>query len=500
MSYVYDSVVISLGGKTLTNPTKEGSLVRGWSPNMFRRIAILTDGILVEYHGKEHRVRKLPFDLQKVTEDLSKGAKYKNPLRPLFEHKALSCLEEVVVSEMLVTEKMVKTYLASLVASQRLRAVGVSPSNLKVDDLENFINESNKSNHWFDFLISENVPSIKAHLTKIDDFQNRFLLRPSYYEMDSQNGFLRRYFESIKSAVDTKVEANKGKEDSIARYKKDLELKDFWISVVTFLKNKENQSNYPEFYSKLKNNSVITPDCNVQGLRELVGSMDSSMRSVYATLGYLQHDYSKELKGGLQGYLRSPVLLAKQVKPYMAQVVRSMGDSAKLLKIPKGSDEVTSLGIVLGVLNSETVGTSDKDVKTDFQKEDSNEHLVSLIRNNLSDELMSSLFEVWEGLSSDYKDTASILLTAKGRNYPDRFSEKELVSLGLSRHAETLSVLGYCSNSGSADLSLLSELSFSDSLNSLCRTVTKSSLSELMSSSWVSLSDVEKCNYIIRRL
>ena len=56
MGYVYDSVVAVLGGKSLVNPTKEGSLVQNWSPNMFRRVAILTDGVLVEYHGFDHRV------------------------------------------------------------------------------------------------------------------------------------------------------------------------------------------------------------------------------------------------------------------------------------------------------------------------------------------------------------------------------------------------------------------------------------------------------------
>ena len=122
MGYVYDSVVAVLGGKPLVTPTKEGSLVQNWSPNMFRRVAILTDGALVEYHGFDHRIKAIPFDLVKVSEDMAQGSKYKNPLRPLFENKALSCLEEVFISEALVTDQMVRTYLSTLVATHRLRA------------------------------------------------------------------------------------------------------------------------------------------------------------------------------------------------------------------------------------------------------------------------------------------------------------------------------------------------------------------------------------------
>ena len=116
----------------------------------------------------------------------------------------------------------------------------------------------------------------------------------------------------------------------------------------------------------------------------------------------------------------------------------------------------------------------------------------------LPEELMSSLFNLWYDLQDEYKQTASLSLSPKGTGFTYRFSESKLQKLGLPRHSETLALLGYCG--GYDDLSHLNELSFSSELSSLCRQATKSSLSELMARSWESLSDVAKCEYIIRRL
>ena len=124
--------------------------------------------------------------------------------------------------------------------------------------------------------------------------------------------------------------------------------------------------------------------------------------------------------------------------------------------------------------------------------------LKEMVLGVLPEELMSGLFNLWHDLQDEYKQTASLSLSPKGTGFPYRFSESKLQKLGLPRHAETLALLGYCG--GDDDLAHLSELSFSSELSSLCRQATKSSLSELMARSWESLSDIDKCEYIIRRL
>ena len=155
MSYVYDKVVTSLGGKPLVSSTKEGITVKGWSPNMFKRVAILTDGIVVEYHGSVSRSRVIPFNIEEVSKDLAQGAKYKNPLRPLFEFKALSCLEELLVSSTLVTDKMVNNFISTISDTHRLRRVGVLPMEVKTSDISSLIEKCNVQEGGKHLLLSD---------------------------------------------------------------------------------------------------------------------------------------------------------------------------------------------------------------------------------------------------------------------------------------------------------------------------------------------------------
>ena len=202
MGYVYNSVVAVLGGKSLVNPTKEGSLVQNWSPNMFRRVAILTDGVLVEYHGFDHRVKSIPFDMVKVAEDMASGLKYKNPLRPLFEYKALSCLEEVFISEALVTDQMVKTYLSTLVATHRLRAISLVQANVNIKFLESAIAKFNSGSSALDCLIGSQISGSKVKETGISDFHKRHYLRPTLYKLDVEGGNLSKYFAKVEQIVE----------------------------------------------------------------------------------------------------------------------------------------------------------------------------------------------------------------------------------------------------------------------------------------------------------
>ena len=501
MGYIYDSVVTSLGGKPLTTPLKEGVLVRGWSPNMFKRIAILTDGIVIEYHGTTPRKRVIPFDINKVGEDLASGGKYKNPLRPLFEFKALSCLEEVIISETLVDSSKLTAYISTLKDTHRLRVVTLAPINLRCNDLSSLIEKLNQQDGVSSQLLSNYVSGSKvAYTSPTEDYYTKFYLRPSYYELDSDGGILRKYFELVKKKEEEKnLSAEKRSLISkfISNDSKDLE---FWREVYSFLKNKENNTKYKDLYAALYKSSVANESCYVEGVSEYVKSSPKSPLSpIYIALGYAKVKGVSSPKENQQGFLR-PIGEVVGSSYQLALEVVSKSDDMLLnnLKFPKDSSKLYVLKAILSVLNSTTVGTDNEEIsKNDDSSSQDTTELKNSILSALPEELMISLFDVWDMLKEEYSDTLALLLSARGTGYAHRFSEKELSDLGLGRHAETLALLGYCG--GSDDLSLLSSLSFSRSLDSVCRTMTKSSLSELLSKSWESLSDVEKCNYIIRR-
>lgn len=509
MSYVYDKVVTSLGGKPLVSSTKEGITVKGWSPNMFKRIAILTDGIVVEYHGDVSRSRVIPFNIEEVSKDLARGAKYKNPLRPLFEFKALSCLEELIVSSSLVTDKMVKNFMSTISDTHRLRRVGVVPMEVKTFDISSLIEKCNAQEGGKHLLLSDFIGGSSKVSTHNEDYYMKYFLRPTLYELDKQGGSLRRYFDSLKEEV-LSIRTERNKTSLVSSYieydKKNIR---FWDSVVTFLNKKENATKYPKLYTTLKTHSMANSGCYLEGLRDYFSSRGTSepIYKVYKILGYLDTKGTENPSSEAKGFLRKMESVANNSYSSVLEVIKK--DSNGLLgnlKLYKDSSRSYIVMSVLETLNSESTGTDNKKVKSEFRdsevEDDStkvaNEELKARIENSLPESLMVGLFDLWESLQDSYKETAGMLLTAKERDFDMRFSEKALSELALQRHAETLSLLGYCG--GSDSLEGLSTLSFTDALSSLCHMVTRGSLAELRAEPWKSLSDTDKCSYIIRRI
>lgn len=508
MSYVYDSVVASLGGKHLVSSTKEGVTVKGWSPNIFKRVAILTDGIVVEYHGKVSRYRVLPFDIARVSEDLASGGKYKNPLRPLFEYKALSCLEEVLVSSSLVTDSMVKGYISSISDSHRLRRVSVVPLEVKTSDISGLIERVNASEGGSSLLLSDYVGGSKNVTTDNADYFTKYYLRPTLYELDKKGGTLRKYFDDIKGELQSAQDKKDMKSLAGSYVEYDRGNIGFWNSVVDFLSKKENASKYPRLYSNLKGHAMANSGCYLEGLSDYFYDRGTSdpMYKVYKVLRYLDIKGSDKPSKEAKGFLRKVEGVANNSYALVLELVKK--DSEGLLgnlKFAKGSSRSYIVSTVLNTLNSETVGTDNKkvesDVRTsedeDFEAKSSSELLKSRIEQALPSELMVGLFDIWEDLSGDYSETVGRLLSARGTGYGSLVSERELLELGLDRQAETLALLGYCG--GSSPLESLEGLSFTEGLNSLCHMVSRSSLAELRAEAWVSLSDVDKCSYILRR-
>lgn len=513
MGYVYDSVVAVLGGKPLVTPTKEGSLVQNWSPNMFRRVAILTDGALVEYHGFDHRIKSIPFDLVKVSEDMAQGSKYKNPLRPLFENKALSCLEEVFISEALVTDQMVKTYLATLVATHRLRAISLVPANVNIKFLEEAIRKFNSGSNALDCIIGKQISGSRVKETGVSDFHKRHYLRPTLYKLDVEGGNLAKYFAKVEAIVEQE-KANKRVQGRLQELiNNDKNNLSFWTPVLKLLTlarkdDIEKKSSLVSFTKELTSCAMSSGGRYSEDLKNYYAKQNNAgdaLFVVYRQLGYFKEGAPFQIKDTTQGFLPVADVVAKRMQEPLKALFRAKEyDSLSLIKVSKEASEKEILLQVVKSLIAELGGKVFVPVNTSVEGTESEEEssisseLKEMILGVLPEELVVSLFNLWHDLQDEYKQTASLSLSPKGTGFPYRFSESSLVKLGLPRHAETLAILGYCG--GDDDLRLVQELSFSSELSSLCRQATKSSLSELMARSWEQLSDVDKCEYIIRRL
>lgn len=512
MGYVYDSVVAVLGGKSLVNPTKEGSLVQNWSPNMFRRVAILTDGVLVEYHGFDHRVKSMPFDMVKVAEDMASGSKYKNPLRPLFEYKALSCLEEVFISEALVTDQMVKTYLSTLVATHRLRAISLVQANVNVKFLESAIAKFNLGSTALDCLIGSQISGSKVKETGITDFHKRHYLRPTLYKLDVEGGNLSKYFAKVEQIVEKDLSSKqlRGRiQELVSNDKKELS---FWTPILKLLaltrkSDVEKKNSLISFTKELTNSVMSSGGRYSEDLIEYYSKQDNSNDALFVTyrqLGYFKEGTPFQIKDTTKGFLPIPEYIAKRMQEPIKALFRAKEyDSLSLIKVSKEASEKEILLQVVKSLIAELEGKVFVPVTSNVNSDEVEEvsiqdELKEQILSHLPEDFMVGIFNLWHDLQEEYKQSATVTLSAKGTGFPYRFSESKLDKLGLPRHAETLALLGYCG--GDDELSHLSELSFSEELNSLCRQATKTNFSELLSKSWERLSDTKKCDYIIRRL
>jgi hypothetical protein len=512
MGYVYDSVVAILGGKPLVNPTKDGKLVSGWSPNMFRRVAILTDGVVVEYHGFDHRTRVVPFDMIKVSEDMAQGAKYKNPLRPLFEYKALSCLEEVFISEALVTDKMVNTYLATLVSTHRLRCISLVPSNLNISLLESLFKQSNESPTWYINLVSESITGAKTKKIDVADFHKRHYLRPALYQLDSTEGNLSKYFAKIESLVSSR-KAQEGVYDIGKSFlQEDNKKANFWLEVAKFLRENNKGSRYSGLVSSLKSACLAKGDSYVKGLKELHSSESSRSfalvgAKVYTLLGYLSVEGSSSPKQNQEGYLPKAESVGKLVKPEIARLISSgENESISLIKIKKDANDADILYEVLKVLNSESTGKVNDGSKTEVRSsEDGLDNLegkskeeLDVLRNEI---LVALPEEFMRNLRSVLRDTTGVInklakLYMENLNSGPKFSEKELERLSLPVHLDVFKELNYLG--GSSDVRGIAGIDFSKGLDSLCKQVTRTP-KELADASWLSLDVNGKCQYILER-
>lgn len=496
MGYIYDSIVSSLGGKKLTSALKDGSIIRDWSPNSFKRFILLTDGIIIQYH-LGNRIKQNKFDIIKVAQELNEGIK-KNPLSPLYSFKALSCLEEVIISNALVKEEFVSQYMNTLVNTHRLRAVVYAPSNLKVDDVVPILEKLPA-----DASISDMWQGMKSKKTEgFYDYYNRFYLRPTYYALDREGGALSNLFNKIKSDI----EAKKSKVEEVNRVveflKYDENNKNFWLQVVKFLiSDTSKDSNFTKFTEVLKSCSLANSGTYVKGLKEYFeedqSRKKSTLYSLYGSLGYLTLSGGSDTPHG-SGFFRKVENVANnafhQIKKLVNKDTGYDLKSVKMVRKPDGEiDKVRLLTDVLVLINKG--GTVGKENEERVSKEDKLEEIRENILKVLPEDFIIALHDVIEASERSFE---SVTLSRLGNKDDSlKVSAKALRKLGLNRHEEVLSPLGYCG--GTANLSVLGSIPFEDKLNELAR-MSITTMKDNKEQAWLRLSNLDKCKFIIAKL
>ena len=204
MGYIYDSVKSVLIGNNTESST---TVIKGWSPNMYRCIVIGFDYIFVAYHGKGCRIFNL--DRNKVFEDLDKYLKgsSRGSLTNLLSTRQMSCLEEFYVDYNFVRVRSLinlNIFAEKLKSSvSRLRYYGYFDGNMNGAMLERLYKNT-------DVLYS--LAKDKDRLFKMDyvetcvkDWYRNYNLRPQYYTMDRDNGDLAIYFRKVEKLISDKI-------------------------------------------------------------------------------------------------------------------------------------------------------------------------------------------------------------------------------------------------------------------------------------------------------
>lgn len=496
MGYIYDSIVSSLGGKKLTSALKDGSVVRDWTPNSFKRFILLTDGIIIQYHIG-NRIKQNKFDIVKIAQELNEGIK-KNPLSPLYSFKALSCLEEVVISNALVKEEFVSQYMNTLVNTHRLRAVTYAPSNLKVDDvvpiLEKLPTNATLSDMW------QGMVSKKTE--GFSDYYNRFYLRPTYYAMDREGGALSNLFKQIKAEVESKKSKIEESNRVVEFLKYDENNKNFWLQIVKFLiSDVSKDSNFTKFTEVLKSCSLANSSTYVKGLKEYFeeepSRKKSTLYSLYGSLGYFTLNGGSETPNS-KGFFRKAENVANNAFHQISKLVnKDTGYDLKSVKIIRKSDgEIDKIQLLTDVLTlinkGGTVGKENEDRES---KEDKLEEIKENILKVLPEDFIIALLDVIEASERSFESVTLSRLGNKDDNL--KVSAKALRKLGLNRHEEVLSLLGYCG--GKANLSVLGSIPFEDKLNELAR-MSITTIRDNKEQAWLKLDNIDKCKFIIAKL
>lgn len=484
MGYIYDSLVASLGGNKLTTSVKDNSTISSWSPNMYKRVIILEDGILVDWHSKEKgRYRVLPLDVSKVVADYTSGTKYKNPLKVFTDFRAFSCLEEIIISSTLANEANLLSLINSIPSTHRLRSVGIS--NLRGIVLFKQALDTLESTGRSLDLISTSIQGIRyKYIEGHEDYYSRYHLRPATYTMDKEGGALDKYFRGIETELSQSNQSKNELNAVKAIVNEDLKHLEFYSNAIKVV-SKNSSTEKPRlksFVTALRNNLIAHNMSYVEGIKLVPKS--SAMYPIYQSLGYLKVEGGTKVKS-YKGYLPSIDILERALQPQITNLLSSKEVDG--LSVPKGSKPLVHLVSALKGGVTET--------KEAPKPKGANPDEVLKFIEVFSDSMAADLLEVVTYLSNER--TAIVKAHLAWREGLPKFSSKLLRESGLVRQEEVLSLLGYVG--GSEPLARVVEVPIQEGVLALCRD-SSSSLQESMASPWDSMSFSQRCSFILERM
>lgn len=305
MGYLYDAVVKSMGGKYLETPLKEGQTLKGWSPNQYKRLIILHDGILVERYLGDKSGKITRLEPNQVYAELSSPKQYRNPLAALFDYKSFSCLEELIISRNLVTDNMLNAYLSKLTDTHRLRGIGFVEEGTSIELIQKQLETLNEVNAQRGFTLSEELGFSFKKLANYDTYWKRFLLRPQLYAFDSENGHLRRYFDAIKQSLEKQSRYTSLLSDAEERIAEDSKSFYFWELLISYLKS-DRPKEEMGLGNTLKQIILANPNSYTEGLKEYYSKHEKNdMYVVYGTFGYFSNQGGGNRRLNQKGYLPS---------------------------------------------------------------------------------------------------------------------------------------------------------------------------------------------------
>lgn len=201
---ISNSIIKALGDKNLTLSFDKNN--DSWSPNQYKKIFILLDGILVEKHSPEKLITKtVSMSTDLVLKDLETyGTANRDTLVSFINRwKVLSCLEEIVISKTIYTRLAALTgskevdflYSATVKNNLRLRQLTVC-DDYRVSDVEKILYQTYNYGRVH-FLFSDITKPLDTKQTdQYSNYYEFYNLRPTHYAWDGKPS-VERYFRGI---------------------------------------------------------------------------------------------------------------------------------------------------------------------------------------------------------------------------------------------------------------------------------------------------------------
>ena len=201
---ISNSIIKALGDKNLTLSFDKNN--DSWSPNQYKKIFILLDGILVEKHSPEKLITKtVSMSTDLVLKDLETyGTANRDTLVSFINRwKVLSCLDEIVISKTIYTRLVALTgskevdflYSATVKNNLRLRQLTVC-DDYRVSDVEKILYQTYNSGR-IHFLFSDITKPLDTKQTdRYSNYYEFYNLRPTHYAWDGKPS-VERYFKGI---------------------------------------------------------------------------------------------------------------------------------------------------------------------------------------------------------------------------------------------------------------------------------------------------------------